>query len=49
MVVCAVFCYCFVWLNVCFLVCRSDCVAVGVKVCCVAGVVEDSVLLSLEC
>ena len=33
---------------VCFYVCCSDCVGIWVNVCCVAGVVEDSVL-NLEC
>ena len=50
--VCAVFCYCLLWLDdnrcvymahVCFYVCCSDCVGVCGNVCCVAAVVKNSV------
>ena len=57
--VCAVICYCLLWLNgidnrcmymthVCFYVCCSDCVVVCGNVSCVAAVVKDSVL-AFEC
>ena len=34
--------------HICFYVCRSDCVGVCENVCCVTGVVKDSVVLTLE-
>ena len=51
--VCAVFCYCILWLDprdnrcmymahVCFYVCCSDFVVVCGNVCCVAAVIKDS-------
>ena len=53
--VCAVFCYCLLWLDmprdnrcmyiahVCFYVCCSDCVGVCGNVCCVVAIVKNSV------
>ena len=35
---------CLYMAHICFYVCCSDCVRVGGNVCCVAGVVEDSIL-----
>ena len=34
--------------HVCFYVCGSDCVGVGLNICCVSAVVEDSGFLSLR-
>ena len=55
--VCAVFCYCLLWLDnrcmymahVCLYVCCSDCVEVCGNVCCVAAVVKNIGFLALEC
>ena len=53
----AVFCYCLLWLetidvgiwHMLFHVCCGDCVGVCGNGCCVVVVVENSVLLALEC